>query len=123
VPLSGRVVFQGAGPDREVRLPAATPYPGLPGVDKLAINETAAPSTRFNLVEFDGGSEVPPHASPTINYWLVLEGELFSTVPGHDDVLLRTGDCCVQDDVEHGWRVPIGGRARLLAVVVGKPEG
>ncbi len=38
---------------------------------KAVLHVHADPAIRFNLVEFAGGSQVPPHPSPTANYWFV----------------------------------------------------
>jgi quercetin dioxygenase-like cupin family protein len=117
-PLSGRLIVQDWHETCSSALAEPTDYPGLAGVRKLVLHASDDPIIRFNMVEFESGSEVPPHASPTANYWLVLSGEIDSVVPGREPVTLHQGDCCVQIGVDHGWRVTGGGVARLLAVVV-----
>ena len=117
-PVSGRLVVQDTSATSSVRLGEATEYQGLPGVRKLALHTSHQPAIRLNVVEFAAGSEVPLHASPTVNYWFVLSGEIDSTVPGREPVTLYQGDCCVQIDIDHGWRVTANGSATLLAVIV-----
>lgn len=116
--ISGRLVVQDLSATRSIVLDDATDYPGLGGVRKLVLHTNDDPAIRFNLVEFAAGSEVPPHASPTANYWFVLSGEIDSVVPGREPVKLHQGDCCVQVGVDHGWQVAADRSARLLAVVI-----
>ena len=123
--LSGRLVVQDDVGTHSTVLEDGAGYPGLPGVSKTSIHVSADPAIRFNLVEFAAGSEVPPHASRTMNYWFVLAGSIESVVPGREPVTLERGDCCVQAGVDHGWRVRDDACAALLAVVVdmqSKPE-
>jgi quercetin dioxygenase-like cupin family protein len=116
--LPGRIVVQDADGASVHEVPRPSAYPDLPGVRKAVLHELDRPGLRFNVVEFDAGSTVPPHPSPTVNCWFVLHGEIASTVSGREPLMLRAGDCCLQVDVEHGWAVGPDGPAALLAVVV-----
>jgi quercetin dioxygenase-like cupin family protein len=118
LPVPRRLILQDLTGTESWLLEAGEDYPGLPGVRKAVLHVHADPAIRFNLVEFAGGSQVPPHPSPTANYWFVLAGVIDSVVPGREPVTLQPGDCCVQLGVDHGWHVRGSQTASLLAVVV-----
>lgn len=117
-PVPRRLIVQDLAGTQCRPLDAGQDYPGLPGVRKAVLHTHTGPAIRCNVVEFDPGSQVPPHPSPTANYWYVLAGVIDSVVPGREPVTLRPGDCCVQIGVDHGWHVRGRQRARLLAVIV-----
>jgi quercetin dioxygenase-like cupin family protein len=117
-PAPRRLILQDLAGTESRLLDAGEDYPGLPGVRKAVLHVHDAPAIRFNLVEFAAGSSVPPHPSPTANYWYVLAGVIDSVVPGREPVTLRPGDCCVQLGVDHGWHVRGSQTASLLAVIV-----
>jgi quercetin dioxygenase-like cupin family protein len=56
--------------------------------------------------------------TPTIDYAIVLEGELYA-VMDEDEVLLRQGDVIVQPATRHSWSVRTEGPATIAVVMVG----
>jgi len=118
LPAPRRLVLQDADRTECRPLDGGEDYPGLPGVRKTVLHAHSSPAVRFNVVDFAPGSEVPPHSSPTANYWFVLAGTVDSVVPGREPVTLGPGDCCVQVGVDHGWRVRGSQDVRMIAVVV-----
>jgi quercetin dioxygenase-like cupin family protein len=116
--LTNRLVVQTEAESSDRVLAGPVADPEYPGVRRLSLHTLPRPFVRFSVVEFEGGSDAPVHYSATANYWIVVDGTVESIVPGQEPVTLREGDCCVQVDVHHGWRVSPNETAVLLAVVV-----
>lgn len=56
----------------------------------------------FRLVTYAPGAEVDLHATETLDYVVVVSGELTLVLPD-DEVALRAGDVVVQQATTHGW--------------------
>ena len=79
--------------------------------------------TRFAVLEFPPGSVSPLHRTETIDYVIVIEGELEMDL---DDstVKLKAGDVLVQRGTNHSWANRSGAPARAAFVLVdAKPLG
>jgi hypothetical protein len=59
------------------------------------------------------------HTSPTIDYGIVLEGELWLELDNGEETLLKPGDVIVQNATRHSWSVRSEGTATLLSVLIG----
>ncbi|HVV30353.1 MAG TPA: cupin domain-containing protein, partial [Mycobacteriales bacterium] len=59
------------------------------------------------------------HATETVDYGVVLAGELCLVLPSGDEVALRAGDLVVQNGVVHGWRNRSDETATVVFVIVG----
>jgi quercetin dioxygenase-like cupin family protein len=69
----------------------------------------------LNLLEFEPGTEVPPHRHPHEQLGLMLQGELVLTIAGVEHTL-RPGDAyAIPGGVEHAARA-VGGPCRVLDV-------
>jgi quercetin dioxygenase-like cupin family protein len=86
---------------------AADPEPALGAADPtLAMEEpdfeTPAGATSWILTELGPGAGAPMHHTATIDYGIVIRGEV---VLGLDTgpVTLRAGDAVVMDGVRHSW--------------------
>ena len=93
------------------------------GFDRVSM-ELAPGATRFRLVEF------PPtataglmHKTPTIDYLVVLEGEIELIFDDGSEVHLKQGDCVVQLGGMHAWHNRGGRPVRMAAVAVGGVGG
>ena len=82
--------------------------------------DLAPGATRFRIVEF------PPtdrpgvmHKTPTVDYLVVLEGEIDLIFADGSEAHLKQGDCVVQLGGMHAWHNRSGRPARLAAVAVG----
>jgi quercetin dioxygenase-like cupin family protein len=64
--------------------------------------EPPAGGTIFRLATHQPGEEVAIHATETIDYVVVLSGEL-TLLLGDQEIVLRTGDTVVQQATPHGW--------------------
>jgi quercetin dioxygenase-like cupin family protein len=56
----------------------------------------------FRLATYPPGAEVPLHSTDTLDYIIVISGELTMTHPG-GEVTLHPGDTIVQQATPHGW--------------------
>ena len=86
---------------------------------------TAPPAngTRFAVIDFPPGNEPRMHRTETIDYVIVLEGEIEMDM---DDstVKLKAGDILVQRGTNHAWANRSGKNARVAFVLVdGQPLG
>jgi hypothetical protein len=59
------------------------------------------------------------HTTQTIDYGIVLEGELWLELDNGEETLLKTGDVVIQNATRHSWSVRSDGTATLLTVLVG----
>ena len=60
------------------------------------------------------------HATDTLDYVLLLQGELWMQVEGNDEViLLKEGDCVIQQGARHTWENRGAARAPIAVVVIG----
>jgi hypothetical protein len=96
---------------------ASTAEGAAPGLAAAKVDEADDPSRHWMVFRFPAHTETAPHATPTVDYVTVLDGEVDLVVPGEALVRLRRGDCVVQRGAVHAWRttdVP----AVLSAVVI-----
>jgi quercetin dioxygenase-like cupin family protein len=74
----------------------------------------------FRIAEFPPavpGEEPFMHLTPTIDYGVILEGEL-SLVMDSEEVVLKTGDVFVQRQANHGWINRGSQRVRMAVVLI-----
>lgn len=89
------------------------------GFDRVRM-DLAPGATRFRIVEF------PPtdtagvmHKTPTVDYLVVLEGEIDLIFQDGSEAHLKQGDCVVQLGGTHAWHNRSGRPTRMAAVAVG----
>jgi quercetin dioxygenase-like cupin family protein len=58
--------------------------------------------TIFRIATHQPGEEVPVHATATVDYVVVLSGELVLLL-GDQEIALQAGDTVVQQGTPHGW--------------------
>ncbi|KAE8445867.1 hypothetical protein EG329_012790 [Mollisiaceae sp. DMI_Dod_QoI] len=77
--------------------------------------------TVFRYVDMAPGSLSPMHVTKSLDYGIVLEGEVELILDGGERKILRRGDSCVQRGTMHAWRNPSqsGKWARMVFVLVG----
>jgi quercetin dioxygenase-like cupin family protein len=80
--------------------------PEADGEDDLALGEwrlePSVGGTIFRVATHQPGEEVAIHATQTIDYVVVLSGELVLLL-GDEEIILRAGDAVVQRAAPHGW--------------------
>ena len=59
------------------------------------------------------------HATPTVDYAIVVEGPLWLELDGGVETMLEPGDVVVQNGTRHAWRNHGDRRALLVVVLVG----
>ncbi len=62
------------------------------------------------------------HTTPTIDFEVVLEGEVWLELDDGREVHLRTGDTVVQNGTRHAWRNKSDKIARLAVFIVGAED-
>ena len=59
------------------------------------------------------------HRTPTIDYLVILEGELWLELDDGQERLVRSGDVVIQNGTRHAWRNKSNKPATMLFVLVG----
>ena len=59
------------------------------------------------------------HATPTVDYGIILEGELWLELDNGEERLVKAGDVVVQNGTRHAWRNKSKRIARALFVMIG----
>ena len=80
---------------------------------------TAPPAngTRFAIIDFPPGNEARMHRTETIDYVIVLEGEIEMDMD-QSTVKMKAGDVMVQRGTNHAWANRSGKRARVAFVLI-----
>jgi quercetin dioxygenase-like cupin family protein len=80
---------------------------------------TAPPAngTRFAVIDFPPGNEPRMHRTETIDYVIVLEGEIEMDMDA-STVKLKAGDVMVQRGTNHAWANRSDRRARVAFVLI-----
>jgi quercetin dioxygenase-like cupin family protein len=71
----------------------------------------------FRVVDFPPGAKGEMHRTPSIDYAVVLEGEIDMLLPGAE-VRLHAGDVLVQQATEHGWENRSATNCRIAFVLI-----
>jgi quercetin dioxygenase-like cupin family protein len=80
---------------------------------------TAPPArgTRFAVIDFPPGNQAHMHRTETIDYVIVIEGEIEMDMDA-SSVKLKAGDVMVQRGTNHAWANRSDKRARVAFVLV-----
>lgn len=98
------------------RVPAKLDETENPPEGWRPVNEAPPGGAIGRLITWPPGFEYPMHATPTLDYVVVLSGELELGLET-DTVILGPGDVLVQRGTAHSWRVHEGGPVTALAVL------
>jgi len=71
-----------------------------------AVGKTLKSGSVIRIVDMVPGRASPMHRSFSIDYGVVLSGQLELTLDGGETVLLKAGDVVVQRGTNHLWRNP-----------------
>ncbi|PPQ88222.1 hypothetical protein CVT25_005187 [Psilocybe cyanescens] len=75
--------------------------------------------TNFIVQDLAPGAEVPLHRSDTIDYIIMISGEIISISPGkEEDFRLKAGDILVRKANAHGYKNPGPEWARYAVVIL-----
>jgi quercetin dioxygenase-like cupin family protein len=99
--------------------PAAIPIGERPEDMGARILGTAPPrnGTRFAVIDFPPGNQPHMHRTETIDYVIVMEGEIEMDMDA-STVKLKAGDIMIQRGTNHAWANRSGKRARVAFVLV-----
>ena len=78
---------------------------------------------RFLVLGFAPGREVPLHRSDTIDYGVVLSGEIWLEVDGGAETRLCAGDTVVQCGTRHAWHNRSAEICVMAFAIVGAASG
>jgi quercetin dioxygenase-like cupin family protein len=73
--------------------------------------------TKIRINEFPPGAVSPMHRTQTVDYGIVIEGEMVLVLDDSETVL-RAGDVVVQRGTDHRWENRSGAVARMVFVLV-----
>lgn len=74
-----------------------------------------ASASEFRVVELPAGSRRAMHRTETVDYGIVLAGEVYLVLE-REEALLRAGDVVVQCGTNHAWHNRAGVAARMAFV-------
>ena len=102
------------------RPPGYTPPAGVTFESALAELNEKVPGmgTHFDL------SEPGMHTTDTVDYGIVVRGEMTLELDDGNIIYLRQGDCVIQNGTRHRWRNPLAEPCLMAFVSIGgKPRG
>jgi quercetin dioxygenase-like cupin family protein len=88
---------------RSLALPADNAGSDDKGSGDFALGQLCAPGSSFLLVHYPPGVYVEMHATDTLDYMVVMFGEV-TLVLDTGETVLRAGDVLVDRGIVHGWR-------------------
>jgi len=99
--------------------PAAIPIGEQPEDMGARVLGTAPPrnGTRFAVIDFPPGNQPHMHRTETIDYVIVIEGEIEMDMDA-SSVKLKAGDIMIQRGTNHAWANRSSKRARVAFVLV-----
>lgn len=117
----------------------ADPASFVPGPgESIALTVTFPPDSVFMSEDFDPAAAVGEnlrrlpgladlfepdapgmHTTPTVDYAVVIEGQVVLEVDGGATTTLDVGDIVVQNGTRHAWRVPSDSAATIFVVLIG----
>ena len=119
-PPVARTASDGAG-FYEIWSTAATPVPLGAAEPDPAAGEVLVPpppqGTKIRINEFPPGVVSPVHRTRSVDYGIVVEGEMVLVLDDSETVL-RRGDVVVQRGTSHRWENRSGQVARMVFVLV-----
>lgn len=76
-----------------------------------------ANGTIFRILEIPPGNDTAKHKTDTIDYYVILKGELYMTLD-IGEVLCKEGDVIVQRSTNHGWDNRSGKPAMFAEILI-----
>jgi hypothetical protein len=122
VPFSGgdptHDIDQFLPPRGGIRFTIQTYEPGFGvGADELAVPRQALRDAGFRTLASGGDSSF--HATSTVDFAIVLSGEIWLLLEGREEVKLVMGDCLVQNGVIHAWQNRSSEPCSIGLVIIG----
>lgn len=100
------------------KVPVRQPNEGGPDMGALKLNSGAPPNgTRLMVMDLFPGCRGAMHRTDTLDYVIVLEGEV-EMLMDDSSVRLHAGDILVQQGTIHAWTNPTQKHARMAIVLI-----
>ena len=121
-PPATRTVADGAS-FHDMWLTSASPAP-IAATEPEPIGEgellgPPAEGTRVRIVDMPPGARSPMHRTESVDYGVVLEGEITLVLDDGSATAIGPGDLVVQRGTDHAWENRSDGWTRILFVLVG----
>ena len=141
--IPGYKTFELWSTEGERSVPHTGPFPGVPGyfpgragsvfriielppmdegVTPIAMSEESLDEMQKKLPGFLEHVELDNpgmHTTDSIDYGIVLQGEVYLELDNGAERLLRAGDCVVQNGTRHAWRNRSGKPVTMAFVLLG----
>ena len=106
-PVPNSQDVSGAASFHEVWATAGAPAPIAATEDEPTTASTSVPppkhGTRLRIVDFPPGGRSPMHRTETVDYGIVLAGELQLILDDGSETALHAGDIVIQRGTDHTW--------------------
>ncbi|KAJ6622179.1 hypothetical protein B0H10DRAFT_2014647 [Mycena sp. CBHHK59/15] len=76
----------------------------------------------FCVTDFQPGGSAPMHRTLSLDYAVVLSGEIVLSLDGGQEKTIRTGEVIVQQGANHAWHNRTQTTCRILSVMVGSEK-
>lgn len=100
----------------------AVPAPIAPAEPEPTERDLTVPpapgGTKIRINEFPAGVVSPTHRTQTVDYGIVLEGEVVLVLDHEEARVLRAGDVVVQRGTDHRWENRTDSVARMAFILV-----
>ncbi|KAJ7441672.1 hypothetical protein B0H11DRAFT_2292345 [Mycena galericulata] len=91
------------------------PYPELSAV----LPRCPPEGVLFCITDIPAGASAPMHRTLSVDYAVVLSGEIVCSLDGGDEKTIKTGEFMVQRGANHAWHNRTQEMCRILVVMVG----
>ncbi|QKX63131.1 uncharacterized protein TRUGW13939_10299 [Talaromyces rugulosus] len=86
--------------------------------DEKVMSLSLPNGTVLRMVDRAPGTQSAMHRSQTVDYGVVLEGEMEMVMDSDESVVLRPGDVCIQRGTLHQWRNTTSKWNRMIFVLM-----
>jgi mannose-6-phosphate isomerase-like protein (cupin superfamily) len=75
------------------------------------------------VADFNEPDNPGMHTTDTVDFDLVLSGEIWLELDDGEEVLLGPGDCVIQNGTRHAWHNRTNEPTTMVSVLIGAPRG
>lgn len=86
--------------------------------EKTVLSLSLRNGTVLRMVDRAPGSASAMHRTQSLDYGVVIEGEMEMILDSEETITLRRGDVCIQRGTMHQWRNPTSSWNRMLFVLI-----
>lgn len=99
------------------------PRAGEPLPDTRQMTMPGPGESRFIMLTFPPGAGAPLHATPTLDYVVLVAGELWLIMEDGREQKLTAGDAIVQTGTRHAWENRSSQPCTIAATMIGLETG